>query len=313
MKRSLAVLLIFLLAVQLSLPGCTASGFPWAWKPATPTSTQTATPAPSATPSPVPSLTPRPTTTLAPCPAVPGQHACASDVLVGSPASGSHITRIRYLLYLPGDYGKDPAKKWPLILFLHGSGEIGETLSLLKGVPLPQWLETKTDFPFIVISPQLPGMAAFTTVQSTYNIPTWTPLIDPLNQLLDEIPANYAVDTRRIYLTGLSLGGFGTWEFALRYPQRFAAIVPIAGGYQFQSNMVPGSICKLKDLPIWVFHGAQDTSVSVKQSQVLVDALNACGSDVHFTIYPDAGHSGAWLSAYADPGLWQWLAEQTLK
>jgi predicted peptidase len=233
--------------------------------------------------------------------------------VISSSPSTKIIVRVRYLLYLPGDYGKDPDKKWPLILFLHGSGGIGSDLSLLKRGPLPQWLDTKTDFPFIVVSPQLPGVGPSGASQYTTSVSYWSLLIEPINGLLDQIPAHYAVDTHRLYLTGLSLGGFGAWEFALRYPQRFAAIVPIAGGYLYQSEAIPSSICSLKDLPVWVFHGALDSSVDPNQSESLVNALIACGGNVRFTLYPEAGHSGAWNTAYADPELWNWLLEQTLR
>jgi predicted peptidase len=218
---------------------------------------------------------------------------------------------VRYLLYLPGDYGKDPKQQWPLILFLHGSGSIGNDLNLLKNAMLPWMLETKTDFPFIVISPQLPGPGAWTSEQSATQIQDWSPLIDPLNVLLDQLPAQYAVDTQRLYLTGLSLGGFGTWEFALRYPQRFAAIVPVAGGYLFNSSAIPPGICTLKDLPVWVFYGGQDTVVQPVQSSSMIKALQDCGGNVHATFYPDATHEQTWQRAYIDPALWQWLLQQS--
>jgi predicted peptidase len=208
---------------------------------------------------------------------------------------------VSYLLYLPVDYGKDPQQKWPLILFLHGSGERGSDLELLKRQPLPKTLDRQKDFPFIVISPQLSLAMA-----------NWSDLIEPVKTLLDQIQASYSVDTQRIYLTGLSMGGFGTWEFALRYPRRFAAIVPIAGGYRFQSHAIPENICDLKDLPVWVFHGAQDTNVLPAQSEEMVEALRACGGKVRFTLYPDADHSASWTRAYANPDVYKWLLDKRL-
>jgi predicted peptidase len=163
----------------------------------------------------------------------------------------------------------------------------------------------------MVISPQLPGSQPFSSQAATMQIQNWSGMIEALNILLDQVIASYPVDSQRLYLTGLSLGGFGTWEFALRYPQRFSAIVPIAGGYQFQSDAIPAGICDLKNLPVWVFHGGQDITVLPKQDQSLVEALQECGGNVRFTFYPDANHAQTWQRAYADPELWQWLLEQT--
>ena len=120
------------------------------------------------------------------------------------------------------------------------------------------------------------------------------------------------MDPQRIYLTGLSMGGAGTWAFALRHPGRFAAIVPVAGFYRYQSREVPADIGGLRDLPTWVFHGTQDTSVQLYQAEVLVEALKACGGSVRFTVYEDAGHEDTWREAYGDPALFEWLAAQRL-
>lgn len=231
-----------------------------------------------------------------------GQHRCSSKVQIEAANNITKTVEVNYLLYLPGDYGKDPQQKWPLILFLHGSGERGSDLELLKTQPLPKTLDQQKDFPFIVVSPQLPLAMG-----------NWSDLIDPVNVLVDQIQATYSVDTQRVYLTGLSMGGFGTWEFALRYPRRFAAIVPIAGGYRHQSNAIPEKICDLKDLPVWVFHGARDINVVPSQSEDMVDALKACGGNVKFTLYPDADHGASWTRAYADPELYKWLLEQRLR
>ena len=241
-----------------------------------------------------PTITTTPTLTktpLAPATDNPlklGQHAYAFQ--------SSTKTEIRYLMYIPENY--TPEKNWPLILFLHGSGQTGTNIERLKEEPLPKTLDTQTDFPFIVISPQLP--AGY-----------WSTYIDPLDELLDSIQGTLPVDPNRFYLTGLSLGGFGTWEYALRHPDRFAAIAPIAGGYLFQSHDVPDDICKLKNLPIWAFHGAQDTLVEPYQSEVLIIALQSCGGNAKLTIYPEAGHEASWRNAYADPALYEWLLKNT--
>jgi predicted peptidase len=230
-----------------------------------------------------------------------GQHPYSSRVQIEEAHPITKTADVNYLLYLPGDYGRDPQQKWPLILFLHGSGERGNDLELLKRQPLPKTLDQMKDFPFIVLSPQLPLAMG-----------NWSDLIDPVKALLDQIQASYSVDNQRVYLTGLSMGGFGTWEFALRYPQRFAAIVPIAGGFRFQSHAIPENICDLKDLPVWVFHGARDTNVLPAQSEEMVEALRACGGKVRFTLYPDADHSASWTRAYANPDVYKWLLDKRL-
>jgi predicted peptidase len=179
---------------------------------------------------------------------------------------------------------------------------------------LPKYLEDHPDFPFIVVSPQIPapGSQSLTIpydpeqYMETYG---WNPWIERLELLLDAVQTGYRVDQGRVYLTGLSMGGFGVWNYALRYPARFAAIVPIAGGYRFYERTIPDNICDLKDLPVWAFHGGQDTTVPPWQSQILVDALTACGGKPLLTVYPDAGHD-AWSQAYSDPDLYTWLLEK---
>lgn len=209
---------------------------------------------------------------------------------------------INYLFYIPELYGKDHKRKWPLILFLHGMGERGNDLKLIKKHPLPKTLDEQKDFPAVVVSPQLP-----------LDKELWDNYIDPLKKLLDRIKLKYSIDTQRVYLTGLSMGGAGTWNFALRYPKYFAAIVPIAGAYKFRSREIPDNICVLKELPIWTFHGGEDRAVESWQTEILVDALKTCGSNIRYTLYPEADHPQSWTKAYADPELYKWLFAQTLK
>lgn len=226
--------------------------------------------------------------THAQTPAQTGQHAYTLE------------GRLNYLLFLPEDYGKVPGKEWPLILFLHGIGERSDDLEDLKVLKLygPSMLaEQQADFPFIVVSPQCP--------LDSY----WVDHLNDLDALLDRIVAVNAVDTSRIYLTGFSMGGWGTWHLTLRYPKRFAAIAPIAGFYEFESSATPENVCDLKDIPTWVFHGAQDTTVPPSRSEVMVDALRNCGGDVRFTLYPDADHD-SWTETYNNPELYTWLLQQ---
>jgi len=198
---------------------------------------------------------------------------------------------LEYLLFLPQDYGRDPEKKWPLMLFLHGAGERGDSLGLVKKHGPPKIVGQQPDFPFIVVSPQCPAGL------------WWPEKLDDLSALLDEVEARYAVDSRRIYLTGLSMGGYGTWSLAQDQPERFAAIVPICGG---------GSRAlarRLKDLPVWVFHGAQDKTVPLEESEKMVAALKRAGGSPRLTIYPDAGHD-SWTETYDNPELYEWLLSQ---
>jgi predicted peptidase len=201
--------------------------------------------------------------------------------------------RLDYLLFLPEDYGADPHKKWPLLLFLHGLGETGDDLEMLKMHGIPKVVEEWDDFPFITVSPQCPYRSC------------WMSEADTLNALLDDVVETYAVDAERVYLTGLSMGGYGTWHLATQYPDRFAAVVPIAGGGD------PDQVCALKDVPIWAFHGAKDDVVYPEESKKMVNALEACGGNVQFTLYPDAYHN-SWTQTYENPELYQWLLKHSL-
>jgi predicted peptidase len=195
--------------------------------------------------------------------------------------------KLDYLLFLPQGY-ESSTKVWPLMLFLHGAGESGSDLAKVKTHGPPKIVESKRDFPFILVSPQSPRMG-------------WN--ADTLNALLDEIMQHYRVDPDRVYLTGLSMGGYGTWSLAAAHPERFAAIVPICGGGN------PADAPKLASLPIWVFHGAKDPTVPIQRSKEMVEAIKAAGGNPKFTIYPEAGHD-SWTETYNNPELYQWLLEQ---
>jgi predicted peptidase len=194
--------------------------------------------------------------------------------------------KLNYLLFLPEGYDSSD-KKWPLILFLHGGGERGTDVEKVKATGLPKLLETKTDLPFVVISPQSPR--------------GWN--TDRLNALMDEVLAIYKVDPDRVYLTGLSMGGAGSWELGTTYPERFAAIAPICGGGD------PAQASRLKGVPVWAFHGAKDKTVPVARTEAMIKALKEAGCDPKLTIYPEAGHD-AWTETYNNPELYKWLLEQ---
>lgn len=224
---------------------------------------------------------------------VVGLFVCAAAVFAGpgkqQAQSGEYTFKINYLLYQPADYEADKDKKWPVLIFLHGSGERGDDLERVKIHGPPMQVSKGKELPFIVVSPQCP--------QRQY----WDAQL--LSKMLDEVIAKNRVDESRIYLTGLSMGGFGTWDWASREPKRFAAIVPICGG----GNTLFAR--RIKDIPTWVFHGAKDTSVPLSESEQMVEAMKKAGGNPKFTVYPDLEHD-SWTRTYDNPELYQWLLEQ---
>ncbi len=198
-----------------------------------------------------------------------------------------------FQLYLPLGAAAAPAKaptRWPLMIFLHGSGERGSDLGRVKVNGPPKLVEGQDNFPFILVSPQLPADAE-----------NWD--AGRLDKLLDWALASLPVDRDRVVLTGLSLGGHGTWRWASERPDRFAAIAPVAGEGDAKQA------CALKDMPIWAFHGDSDDVVPPVGSFAMVEAVRACGGHPRLTIYPATGH-GSWDPAYLDPNLTLWLLEQ---
>lgn len=197
---------------------------------------------------------------------------------------------LRHLVYLPPGYDDDPVHPWPLILFLHGSGERGNELDRVKVNGLARELAAGREVPAIVLSPQCPAGARWDGEL----------MVAALDALLDDALSRYRVDPRRVYLTGLSMGGFGTWALAAAHPERFAAIAPVCGGGN------PDLAIRLRRTPIWAFHGAKDDVVPVSATQTMADAMARVHGDMRTTIYPEAGHD-AWSAAYADPELYAWL------
>ena len=201
----------------------------------------------------------------------------------------------RYLVFLPKEYSK--ARKWPMILFLHGSGERGTNLDKVAVHGPPKIVQRKPDFLFIVISPQCPEGE------------TWSE--DALLALLGEVNKKFKVDQRRVYLTGLSMGGYGTWNLGLSHPEKFAAIAPICGGGDnLRILLAEKKVAKrLKQLPVWAFHGTKDEVVNVTESERMVRALRKLGNEARLTMYPEAGHD-AWTETYNNPALYEWFLQQ---
>ena len=221
---------------------------------------------------------------------------------LGQHPYSSEKARLSFLLYLPAEYGKDPHREWPLILYLHGSGSRGNNLDYLKLEGLPKKLEGEPSFPFLVLSPQIENENAYWPDSATSS---------SLLALLDEIALVYSINPKQIYLTGVSLGGNGTWEIGLRNPGRFAALVPVMGYYGYPFT-VPDNICDLKTVPIWAFHGAKDETVPLDAEESLVKALQACEGDVRLTVYPDAGHDIA-TEVYTRPDIYTWMSSHASK
>lgn len=212
-----------------------------------------------------------------------------------------------YLQWLPRDYHPAADRTWPLLLFLHGAGERGTDVQLVARHGPPKLLsgaatteeESSAARPlaenFIVISPQCPlGQV-------------WDD--DAVLALLDSVCREQKVDRARVYLTGLSMGGYGTWSLAMKHPQRFAAVVPICGGGRLLEILISRGPAReaLQTLGVWAFHGAQDPTVPVAESERMIDLLRRVGvKDIDLTIYPEAKHD-SWTATYANAELYAWL------
>ncbi len=196
--------------------------------------------------------------------------------------------QLRYLLFLPEDYYQSPEIPRPLMLFLHGAGERGDDLSILTRHGIPKIVGKRKDFPFVVLSPQCPRTGYWRS--------------EPLKTLVDDAIGRLRVDDRRIYGTGISMGGFGIWRLAMDYPDLFAAIAPICGGGE------PERACRIAHLPVWAFHGDADRIVPPEESGQMVEALKECGGNVRFTLYPGVGHD-SWTETYGNEKLYEWFLQ----
>lgn len=218
----------------------------------------------------------------------------AKSIPSGSPQTSERVTlhivhEFEYLRYLPEGYVDDPARQWPLLLFLHGAGERGSDLEILKRHGIPKEIEHGRKLPCVVISPQCP-------TNERWNI-------FALEALVERVASEHRIDRDRIYLSGLSMGGFGVWGLALRHPERYAAILPICGGGEARYAAA------LRDLPVWAFHGDLDPVVALQRSQEMIDAIRAAGGSPRFTVYAGVQHD-SWTQTYANPEIYEWLFAQ---
>ena len=209
--------------------------------------------------------------------------------------------KMEYLLFQPAGYDAKAKKRWPLMFFLHGSGERGTDIWKVAIHGPPKGLKHLEDFPFLIVSPQCPAGRFWSN--------------DTLLALLEEVTRKYAVDTNRIYLTGLSMGGYGAWDLGLAFPERFAALAPVCGGGEMIGVVLSGreKPAAFKSLAVWAFHGEKDDVVPVEESQRMVDALKKAGvADVKLTVFPGVGHN-SWTQTYSNPELYDWFLKHERK
>lgn len=196
----------------------------------------------------------------------------------------------RYVVYVPHDY--TPDKAWPLILFLHGAGERGDDGLFQTEVGIGKAIRMHPDwFPCVVVMPQCPKDVWWHEVQGH------------IDAVLAAALKDYHVDPLRVYMTGLSMGGFGTWIYGASHTDVFAALMPICGGGN------PADADKLATRPIWAFHGAADETVPPKKSREMVEAVRKAKGDVQYTEFPGVNHN-SWDSAYGDAKTIAWLLKQ---
>jgi predicted peptidase len=201
---------------------------------------------------------------------------------------------VKYVVFVPKGYNAE--KPHPTILFLHGSGEQGEDGKKQATQGLGNAIKLAEDkWNYIVMFPQKPpGRGGFGEHEKL--------ILD----IVEKTKKEYKVDEKRLYITGLSMGGYGTWSLTCKYPTMFAAAAPICGGGN------PAEAAKIKDLPIWNFHGDKDPAVPIKKSQDMIDAIKAAGGNPKFTIYPGVGHN-SWDKAYREEKLNEWFLEHVKK
>ena len=212
-----------------------------------------------------------------------GNHAAFQDLY-------SERADLKYKISLPKGHAENPNKKWPLILWLHGAGPVYEYESVTT-LGVTRYVLDTPDFPFITLTPLVP-------------VGQWGACTEALDILLDETIANHRVDSQRIYMTGQSLGGYGTWEMAMQHPEKFAAVAPASAHACF-----PG-LENMKGIPVWAIHGDEDVRVLRKHHQETVDAFRKVGGEVKFPEMPGIGHD-VYRDVYMKPDLYDWFLRYT--
>jgi predicted peptidase len=222
-----------------------------------------------------------------------------NKLMASEKATVSRSYTLEHTIFLPKDYSPSGTNTWPMIFFLHGAGERGTNVWRSNFHGPSKYLLDHPEFPFILVSPQCPPDEIWSN--------------ESLLALLDHVQGKYRVDATRIYLTGLSMGGYGTWELGTAHPERFAAMAPVCGGGR-RINIIlaargyaPAKLNALQSLGIWVFHGGKDTVVPPEESELMLEALKVAKvGQVNYTLYPEAGHD-AWTETYKNPELYDWF------
>jgi predicted peptidase len=216
-------------------------------------------------------------------------------------STGTKPIKVEYLLYLPKGYQTNSTTRWPLMIYLHGAGERSDNVFGVTWHGPPKLVRQGHNPPFIIVAPLCPPKQWWGDTK--------------LLHLLNAVEKEYRVDTNRVYLTGMSMGGSGTWSLGLTQAKRFAAIAPICGNVSpnFLKKLTPEQIEAIKSLPVWAFHGAKDTTALPAASEQMVKALMTMGStNVFFTKYSNADHD-SWTETYKSQGFYQWLLKQKRK
>ena len=193
------------------------------------------------------------------------------------------------LLYLPQDYVSSK-KVYPVLIYLHGSSLRGHDLDKLTTYGPPQQIKNGRDFDCIIVSPQCPDGKYWSTEN-------W------FDSLYAELKTGYRIDTKRVYLTGISMGGYGAWQTAIDHPNVFAAVVPLCGGLDDFTQ-----VCQLKNVPVWTLHGTADDIIPIAETERIVTELTRCNGRVTFTRLENKGHGIQYL--YEETGLYDWLLKQ---
>ena len=201
-------------------------------------------------------------------------------------------TNYHYIAYTPKEYNKDTLKKWPLIIYLHGGSSRGTDTLKLYCCGIPDQIWRKREFPFIIVAPQCP-------INQRWSTDNW------FENFYKEITSKYRVDSNKVYLTGVSLGGSGTWYLAIKYPEKFAAIAPMSG-FTRHIDYIMENTDKLIDIPIWAFHGKKDKVVQFEDTEWMINNLEGQNNDLKFTADPEADHGMYW-SVYPKQELYDWF------
>ena len=201
-------------------------------------------------------------------------------------------TNYHYISYNPKEYGNDTLKNWPLIIYLHGGSARGTDIKKLYAYGIPDQIWRGREFPFVIVAPQCP-------LNHRWSTDNW------FENFYNEITTKFRVDTNRVYLTGVSLGGAGTWYLAIKYPDKFAAIAPMSG-FSSHIKYIYDNVDSLKKMPIWAFHGKKDLVAQYEDTERMIDKLKGQNKNLKLTAPVDKGHELHWF-IYPEQELYNWF------